>query len=300
MKVLVTARNGQLGWELERELKQARSAQETWASDIEGLFLDSAGLNITNVEQISAQFGAFQPDLVINAAAYTQVDKAESDVETAYAVNEAGVACLAEACRHAGARMIHVSTDFVFGGQQNTPFLPDDDKSPLGVYGASKLAGEQRLLEILGAQAQIVRTAWVYSKHGANFVKTMIRLMGEKDQLGVVSDQIGTPTHARGLAKSLWKLATLDIDNRQAVYHWTDLGVASWYDFAVAIQEEAVKQGLLEKMIPIKPILTADYPTPAKRPHFSVMNTSALRSRTGIEGQHWRAALADMIKELKQ
>jgi dTDP-4-dehydrorhamnose reductase len=300
MKVLVTARNGQLGWELERELNRAQTAGESWAASIECLFLGSAELDITTPDMVTEKVSSYQPDLIINAAAYTQVDRAESDIDAAYAVNDLGVGYLAEAARQVGARMIHVSTDFVFGGQQNTPFLPCDPKAPLGVYGASKLAGENRLLKILGnKRAQVVRTAWVYSEHGANFVKTMIRLMGEREQIGIVSDQIGTPTHARGLAKALWKLATLEVDADQSIYHWTDLGVASWYDFAVAIQEEATKYGLLNKAIPVKPILSAAYPTPARRPHFSVMNTSALREKTGMEGLHWRTALINMIKELK-
>ena len=293
LKVLVTAKNGQLGWEL----------SQTLPSNVDAVFFDSKELDITQAEIVFEKVKSFKPDLVINAAAYTAVDKAESDSEAAYLVNHQGAKNLALACKKIGAKLIHVSTDFVFDATKNTPYQPEDETNPLGVYGATKLAGEQAIIEILADQASIIRTAWVYSTHGNNFVKTMLRLMAEKDQLGVVADQVGTPTNAKNLAKAIWKLAILsDSDNKELgkVYHWTDLGMASWYDFAVAIQELGLEEGILKKRISVNPIKTSQYPTPAKRPAYSVLDTSLIREDLKISGSHWRQALRNMINELKK
>lgn len=296
-RILVTAKNGQLGWELNRT--QPNNLE---GASVETIFLDSKELDITDSAAVFEKVASFKPDVVINAAAYTAVDKAESDSEAAYLVNHKGAENLALACKEFGAKLIHISTDFVFDGTKNTPYLPEDTTNPLGVYGASKLAGEEAAIGILGANVSIIRTAWVYSVHGNNFVKTMIRLMAEKDQLGVVADQVGTPTNAKNLAKAIWQLAKENGSGKIAfgkVYHWTDLGTASWYDFAVAIQIIAVEKGLLEKSIPIKPIKSSQYLTPAKRPSYSVLETGALRKDLVIDGEYWRDALEDMIKELK-
>lgn len=297
MKVLVTAKNGQLGWELSRTLPTSIKG-----ISIEAIFLDSKELDITSSEMVFEKVSSFKPDLVINAAAYTAVDKAESDIDAAYLVNQKGAENLALACKEFGAKLIHISTDFVFDATKNTPYQPTDETNPLGVYGASKLAGEQAVVKTLGEDASIIRTAWVYSTHGNNFVKTMLRLMAEKDQLGVVADQVGTPTSARNLAKAIWLLAENQRSEKESLgktYHWTDLGTASWYDFAVAIQELGVEAGVLDKKIPISPIKASQYPTPAKRPAYSVLDTSLLREDLDISGSHWREALKEMINELK-
>lgn len=296
-KVLVTAKNGQLGWELKRCLP---------TDNIEALFLDSKELDITNASAVSEKINSFRPDFVINAAAYTAVDKAESDTDAAYKVNQQGPKNLAVACKAIGAKLIHVSTDFVFDATKNTPYKPEDETNPLGVYGASKLAGEIAATEILGENVSIIRTAWVYSTHGNNFVKTMLRLMAEKEQLGVVADQVGTPTNAKNLAKAIWLLVenthtdtlTSTLNTQANIYHWTDLGTASWYDFAVAIQELGLANGHLKKPIAVNPINASQYPTPAKRPAYSVLDTSALREKLNITGEHWRTALNSMLKEL--
>lgn len=300
MNVLVTAKNGQLGWELEQFFQESVRGSQDWAQGIDLQCLDSKELNITDLGSVEKVFSEFQPDVVINAAAYTAVDRAESDAESAYAVNALGVENLAKECRHRNTKLIHISTDFVFSANQNTPYQPEDSTGPLGVYGASKLAGEIIAKDILKENVCVIRTSWVYSVHGNNFVKTMIRLMGEKEQLGVVADQIGTPTSARFLANAIWQLVILfdKGEKIQPVYHWTDLGVASWYDFAVAIQELAVENQILKKSIPIKPILSEEYPTPARRPNYSVMDTSALRDVLGVPGLHWRVALSSMIREM--
>lgn len=300
MKVLVTGKNGQLGSEL----------QKTCPSNIELICFGSKDLDISNVEQVNELLISHSPDIVINAAAYTAVDKAETDVEQAYAVNKQGAANLASACKHINAKLLHISTDFVFDGTSTMPYTASDATNPLGVYGASKLAGEQAINDTLGSQATIVRTAWVYSVFGNNFVKTMLRLMSEKEQLGIVGDQVGTPTWAAGLANMLWALVAKTDDkapselhstsaNSSLILNWTDAGVASWYDFAVAIQELAVDQGLLSKAIPISAIPAASYPTPAKRPAFSVLNKAQAEELSGVKTVHWRAQLKAMLTELK-
>ncbi|MBB1442440.1 dTDP-4-dehydrorhamnose reductase [Pseudoalteromonas sp. SG43-3] len=296
MKILVTGKNGQLGSEL----------QKTCPSNVELICFGSKELDISNAEQVNELLITHSPDIVINAAAYTAVDKAETDTDTAYAVNEQGAANLANACKNIDAKLIHISTDFVFDGTSTVPYTASDATNPLGVYGASKLAGEQAINEILGSQATIVRTAWVYSVFGNNFVKTMLRLMAEKEQLGIVGDQVGTPTWAAGLANMLWALVAkasseqvLNTENTATILNWTDAGVASWYDFAVAIQELAIEQGLLTKSIPISAIPAASYPTPAKRPAFSVLNKAQAEEISGVKTVHWRAQLKAMLTELK-
>jgi dTDP-4-dehydrorhamnose reductase len=296
-RILVTAKNGQLGWEL------ARSKPE----NIEAIFFDSKELDICDPRNVSEKIASFKPDLVINAAAYTAVDKAETDSEVAFLVNDQGAKNIALACKEVGAKLIHISTDFVFDATKNTPYLPSDSTNPLGVYGASKLAGEKAVMGTLGDDASIIRTAWVYSMHGNNFVKTMLRLMAEKKQLGVVSDQVGTPTNANNLAKAIWLLAermtisAVDTFKESGnIYHWTDLGTASWYDFAVAIQELGLANGLLQKPIPICPIKANQYPTPAKRPEYSVLDTSLLREVLEVSGSHWRTALNNMLVDLSE
>lgn len=295
MKILITGKGGQLAWELE----QTHSGQH------EIIALDAQQLDITQQQQVFALMAEHQPDVVINAAAYTAVDKAETDQTTAYAVNDSGSEYLALACKEHNVRLIHVSTDFVFDGTQTTPYQTDAQPCPINVYGDSKLQGDIKIAAILGAQATIIRTAWVYSANGNNFVKTMLRLMAEKDQLGIVYDQVGTPTWAKGLAQMIWNLleqqtqniACADAEQTQ-ILHWTDAGVASWYDFAVAIQELAIEKGLLDQSIPVRPIPAAAYPTPAKRPSFSVIDKTTAEQASQTQTVHWRQQLSAMLDEL--
>ncbi|MBY5921261.1 dTDP-4-dehydrorhamnose reductase [Ferrimonas balearica] len=297
-RVLVTGSGGQLAWEL----------AQTCPENIELLCLSAKELDITDKEAVMARIQKERPDAVINAAAYTAVDRAEEEVELAYAVNEAGSEHLALACREVGAKLVHVSTDFVFDGSRNTPYQPDDKPNPLNVYGASKLAGDKKIAEVLGPDAVIIRTAWVYSTFGNNFVKTMLRLMAEKEQLGIIYDQVGTPTWARGLALLCWNLSEKLLNgglNTQVegkgecmTLHWTDAGVASWYDFAIAIQELAIEKGMLSKAIPVRPIPASAYPTPATRPSFSVIDKSLAESISGMETVHWRKQLSQMLDEV--
>jgi dTDP-4-dehydrorhamnose reductase len=230
------------------------------------------------------------PDLVLNAAAYTAVDKAESEEDAARAINAGAVAAMVAALDETGGRLVHVSTDFVFDGTSPRAYRPDDERNPLSAYGRSKAAGEVVLRPI----DLLVRTAWVYSAAGANFVRTMLRLMRERDEVRVVADQIGAPTWAPGLARTLWELAGAEASG---IFHHCDAGVASWYDFAVAIQEEALATGLLSREVQVRPIATSEFPTPARRPAFSLLDSSSTRALLGDGHTHWRVNLRRMLEE---
>lgn len=280
MKALITGAAGQLG----------RALLASAPGGIALIAADRAECDLTNGDAVRAFILAKRPDIVINAAAYTAVDKAESEEELALAINGTAVAAMASALRDIGGRLVHVSTDFVFDGSSAQAYRPQDARNPLSAYGRTKAVGE----DAAGPDALIVRTAWVYTAGGANFVRTMLRLMATRDSLGVVADQIGSPTWAPGLAATIWRL----IDSRASgIFHHCDAGTASWYDFAVAIQEEALALGLLERAVPIRPIGTADYPTPARRPAFSLLDCSATRALLGDGHTHWRTNLRAMLKE---
>jgi dTDP-4-dehydrorhamnose reductase len=282
-KIMIAGMGGQLGFELAR----------TCPDSTELVAPTEADLDITDSSSVDAYIAKVKPAVIINCAAYTAVDKAESEPEKAYAVNQQGPANLARAALAVGALLAHISTDFVFDGLQGRLCRVDDQPKPLSVYGKSKLAGENAILQS-GAEAFIVRTAWLYSSHGNNFVKTMLRLMNERDSLGVVVDQIGTPTWANSLARVIWQL----IDRRaRGLFHWSDAGVASWYDFSVAIYEEARALGLLQRKVAVRPILTSDYPLPATRPGFSVLDKTATTTLTGQQPEHWRINLRKMLQE---
>ncbi len=284
-KVLVTGARGQLGWELRRCLPP----------DVDACWTDVYELDIANSDTVDKLIDDLKPAIVINAAAYTAVDKAESERELAFRINYEGAANLAKASVRVGARFIHVSTDFVFAGK-GCVYQPNDAVTPLSNYGESKAPGEKAVLEA-NLNAVIVRTAWVYSAHGGNFVKTMLKLMAERPSISVISDQIGSPTWAAGLASFLWNVSESD-SPLTGILHYTDSGVASWYDFAVAIQEEALALGLLRQAIPINPIPSAEYPTPATRPSFSVLDKASSIALTGA-APHWRVQLRTMLKQLK-
>lgn len=293
MKTIIIGQSGQLASEL----------LATCPPDIEAKAFGRERVDITDAEAILALLAKEQPECVMNAAAYTAVDKAETDSEAAFAINRDAVSNIALACKQLDIRLLHVSTDFVFGPTsaattgEIAPLLPDAPCAPMGVYGASKYAGEQAILETLPSRSVIVRTAWVYSSFGNNFVKTMLKLMATKPELGVIYDQIGSPTWAKGLALWLWQVAKTPAVS--GVYHWTDAGVASWYDFAKAIQMLAIEKGLLNSAIVIKPLPTSGYPTPAKRPGYSVLDKTTAEAVTGIAPRYWREQLSDMLDELK-
>jgi len=286
-KVLVVGAGGQLGRELQR----------TVAADVECAAVTRTQLDIADARAVTDCLAVAAPQLIVNAAAYTAVDKAESEPEAAHRGNATGPQTLARACAERGIRLIHISTDFVFDGKSSQPYLPDAPTAPIGEYGRSKRAGEVAVENCL-PDALIVRTGWVYSSFGGNFVKTMLRLMGERDELNVVTDQVGTPTWAHGLAQAVWVAAARP--QLRGIYHWSDAGVCSWYDFAVAICEEALALGLLAKPVKIRPIPATQYPTPAQRPAYSVLDKSSSWRDFGLEGVHWRAQLRTMLADLKE
>ena len=276
MKVLIAGSAGQLG----------RALQATAPTGTELLAPPEAEFDILDAQKVRAVIADARPDLVVNAAAYTAVDRAESDADMAEAVNGTAAGDLAAAAAAVGAGFAHVSTDFVFDGRAADPIPPDAVPAPLGVYGATKLSGERKVMAAHPAPL-IVRTAWVYAAVGNNFVHTMLRLMRERPEVRVVSDQVGTPTHADSLARAIW---ALDAAGATGIHHWTDAGVASWYDFAVAIHDEALALGLLDRPVPVVPIRTSDYPTPARRPAMSVLDKGSSWAITG-PAAHWRAEL---------
>ena len=287
MKVLILGSKGQLGRVLSQSVAAGRKI----------FGLDLPELDITSPDSVRKSCESFAPDVVINAAAYTAVDKAESEPEIATRINEEGARIVAQVAGEVGARLIHISTDFVFDGEKSSPYSTEDKTNPLSVYGISKRGGELRVLDALPQSGVILRTAWLYSDSGNNFVLTMLRLLDERDEIGIVEDQIGSPTWTRSLADAIW--AFVENPKLAGVFHWTDSGVASWYDFAMAIQEEAQMLGLLDRTIPINPISTTQYPTPARRPSYSVLDKSSTSAVLSAHPPHWRVNLRAMLKKMK-
>jgi len=257
---------------------------------------DRAALDLADPDAIVAAVRGAKPDLVINAGAYTAVDLAEDQPAQAIAVNDTAVGVLAAATSKAGRRLLHLSTDFVFDGKSNRAYLPSDQANPLSVYGMSKLGGERQVLRAAGGGI-VLRTSWVYAAEGRNFVLTMLKLMREKPEIRVVCDQIGAPTSANSAASAIWGLIEANVPG--GIYHWSDLGLASWYDFAVAIQEEALLTGSLNRAIPVVPIRSAEYPTRAQRPAFSLLDIGSTRAMLEVPAHHWRHNLRCMLDELR-
>lgn len=282
MNVLLTGKNGQLGRTLNQFLTASGHKVVAW---------DKEELDLNETELICEKLSSVSYDILINTAAYTAVDKAEDDREVVFRCNCDAPAIMAAEAAQRGAGFIHFSTDFVFDGLYSRPYLEDDRTNPINVYGASKADGEVKVLAA-HENAHIFRTSWVYAEHGKNFYLTMRRLGGEKEALGVVKDQIGTPTSVHTLAKVVKHFAEHN-NLPGGIYHVSDEGVASWYDFAHAIMELS---GLNCK---VNPIPATSYPTPAKRPSFSVLNKSKVAEQTGLELPHWREALIDVINRTK-
>lgn len=283
MNILITGASGQLGSEIQIESKNF--SQHNY------FFETSKSLDITNAIKVKKYFKDNSIDCVINCAAYTAVDKAESEDELAQQVNAGGVENLILALEGKG-KFIQISTDYVFNGQNYIPYKESDDVDPIGVYGKTKLKGEKVFLDSK-IEGFIIRTSWVYSSFGNNFVKTMLRLGKDKDNLGVIFDQIGSPTYARDLARVCLYLINEDLSNKSKVYHYSNEGVVSWYDFAKNIME------LANLNCKINPIETKDYPTPAKRPNYSVMNKSKIKEDFGIEIPYWKDSLKECIFKLE-
>lgn len=289
-KILVTGANGQLGSELQQI-----------APLFPGFIFSFAGskdLPVDDAVAVQQYFNEHRPDYCINCAAYTAVDKAESEPEKAMRINGDAVGYLAKACTAAGARLFHISSDYVFDGTARSPLKETDPTGPLGVYGLSKLRGEELALQ-LAPGAVILRTSWVYSAYGHNFVKTMLRLMAEREAINVVNDQLGAPTYAADLAKTILEIIR-SIENGSVsgdpggIYHYANEGVISWFDFAVAIKE------LTNSKCTVNPIPTTGYPTPAKRPAYSVFDMGKIQSRFGIRPIPWRDSLQACLLQIQQ
>lgn len=285
MKVLVTGSGGQLG----------RTLLANPPSELQMVGVDQPQADFTDNEQVRAVVRQQNPDVIINTAAYTAVDLAESEEPLATSINVDGVSNLALAALETGSRLIHLSTDFVFDGNATTPYATDAAANPASVYGRTKYAGEQRVREIMADNSVIIRTAWLYSAFGGNFVNSMLQLMTERDEISVVDDQVGSPTWAGSLAGAIF--AFVAKPDLSGTYHWTDSGQASWYEFACAIQDEAFELGQIDKMIGIRPISSAEYPVPARRPAYSVLDCSETEQLLDIKATPWRESLCAMLRE---
>lgn len=283
-KILVTGANGQLGSEIK--------VLAHHYPDFDFVFTDIADFPLDKTEEIIANFKLVQPDIVINCAAYTAVDKAEQDQVTADAINHLAIGTLADLCHQSGAKLVHVSTDYVFDGSSPVAYKEDDIPNPQSVYGLTKLAGEIACSQKC-PESIIIRTAWVYSEFGNNFVKTMLRLMTERDSLGVVNDQIGSPTYAADLAQVI--LTILHSNKWEpGIYHYSNEGEISWFDFALDIKEIA------QKSCEVKGIPASSYPTPAERPAYSLLDKAKIKAVYGIEPIDYKTSLKKMMARLEK
>ena len=283
MNILVTGANGQLGNEM--QVLARENLQHTY------FFTDVQELDICDEQAVYAYVSEHKIDIIVNCAAYTAVDKAEDNVELCDKLNNIAPGYLARAAQANGAAMIQVSSDYVFDGTAHIPYTEEEPTCPASVYGSTKLAGEQNVMDHC-EKAMVIRTAWLYSIYGNNFVKTMIRLGQERDSLGVIFDQIGTPTYANDLAQAIF--AAINKGVVRGIYHFSDEGVCSWYDFTIAIHRLA---GIAS--CKVKPLHTADYPAKAPRPHYSVLDKTKIKDTFGIEIPHWEESLKRCINQLR-
>ena len=284
MKILITGSYGQLGSELRQILQQY--------ADIQAFFTDVDTLDICNCDEVMRFFAENQPDFVINCAAYTAVDKAENDVDLCYKINCYAVENLALAAKKIGAKIIHISTDYVFDGTSSVPYKEDATVCPKSVYGKSKAEGEKKLMENNPQNSIIIRTSWLYSVFGNNFVKTMLRLGKEREQISVVCDQIGTPTNAADLAEAIVKIILAN-NFVSGVYHFSNEGVCSWYDFTKAIFE------IKNISCDVLPIESSQYPVPAPRPYYSVLNKSKIKTVFNLKIPYWKESLKNVLSNVK-
>jgi dTDP-4-dehydrorhamnose reductase len=287
VKVLITGASGQVG----------RALLQSAPVEIESRAFTHQELDISDEGCVREAVAAWQPALIINAAAYTAVDKAESEPELAAAINVEGPRHLAQAaCSIPGCRLLHISTDYVFDGRATEGYRPSDPTNPLSVYGRTKLSGERAVLEVLRERAVVLRTAWVYAAQGKNFLLTMLRLMSERGAVRVVADQYGAPTAAASIARALWVISLRP--DVHGILHWTDAGRASWYEFAQAIAEEGRAGGLLPDPVQVTPITSAEYPTAAPRPAYSVLDSAASIVQLGMTPTPWRVNLRATLNQL--
>jgi dTDP-4-dehydrorhamnose reductase len=291
VKVLLTGAAGQLGHALRQQLPAGIELIATSRSGGDGL----VPLDLADAEACRAAVREHRPHWVLNGGAYTAVDKAENEPELAFAVNGGAPRAFAEALLDPDGRLLQVSTDFVFNGRQGSPYRPEQPRDPLGAYGASKAAGEAAVEQLLGATGGgvILRTSWVIGPVGRNFALTMLRLHGEKAEINVVADQVGCPTSTTTLAQACWRVITANV--QEPVLHWSDAGAASWFDVAVAVGELGLELGLLENAAQVNPITTAQYPTPAQRPSYSLLDCSSSRESLNLPPTPWRQAIRTFL-----
>jgi len=280
LNVLVTGSNGQLGSEIEELSKEYK---------YNFYFTDRTTLDISNPHAITEFIISNNTNTIINCAAYTAVDKAESDAEMADTINHLAVKHLAEISKEKNIQLIHISTDYVFNGKNHMPYIETDETNPNGVYGKTKLDGEKAMIEINPKNSIIIRTSWVYSSYGANFVKTMLRLGKEKESLGVIFDQVGTPTYARDLAQAMLEIIPKISSDKVEIYNYSNEGVLSWYDFAKEIMQMA------KLNCEINPIETKEYPTPAQRPHYSLLNKSKIKKAFNLTIPYYKDSLNECL-----
>ena len=289
MKILLTGTGGQLG----------QALRESKPDALELIATTRQELDLSDTEACGLAVQKYQPDWVLNAGAYTAVDRAESEPALAHAINAGAPEAFAEELDRQGGRLLQVSTDFVFDGQQGSPYQVDQPTTPLAVYGQSKAAGEQAIQRIFGRnnpQGVILRTSWVVGPVGRNFALTMLRLHNEREQLGVVADQVGCPSSTLNLAAACWKTILIGSElTLPPILHWSDAGAASWYDVAVAIGELGHSLGLVDAPAKVNSITTADYPTPASRPNYSLLDCTTTRAALQLDGQHWQEALKQLL-----
>lgn len=287
-KLLLTGANGQLG----------STFTQHWAAGslvdrFDLVTVDVDELDLCKQQDVHSYLDSTQPGVIVNAAAYTAVDGAESERDLAFEINAQAVAYLASWCAEHGRILVQLSTDFVFDGTATEPYSPEAPTAPLSVYGTSKQAGEMQVQSLLGDRGIIVRTSWLYSEYGNNFVKTMLRLMREKDELGIVGDQIGSPTSTHSLVRFLYALLSSQVQPN--ICHWTDGGSVSWFEFAQAIQEAGLHCGLLQDKIPLNQLTTAEYPTAAARPAYSVLDCNSSMTAVQISPTDWREELNKVV-----
>jgi dTDP-4-dehydrorhamnose reductase len=286
MKALIVGAGGLVG----------RALATSAPADVEMIALDRAALDITDSAAVHATVTAHRPDAVINCAGHIAVDRVEAEKELAWAINANGPRYLAEALKPGNGRLVHISTNYVFSGNAATPYGVDAETSPVNYYGVSKRAGELAVLDVLGDRAAVVRTSWVYGLTGRSFFNSILKALREKRLATVVDDQIGTPTSAPVFARVLWKIAA---DPKIAgMLHWTDEGVASWYDFAQAIAEDAIACGLAPPTAEVRPIVTAQYPTAVPRPMYGVLDKRSTVAAVGVVPRYWRTELRALMAEL--
>ena len=288
MRVLVFGQDGQLG----------KTLKDLQPKEMKVFYSGRSDLDLSNQKKLEAYLNSLKPQIVLNASAYTSVDGAETEIDLAHTINCEAPATMAKYVKSENAKILHISTDYVFDGCKRTAYLPDDEKNPKSEYGKSKLAGETALLKYAQKNSMIIRTSWLFSEYGSNFVKTMLDLMSKRTEISVVSDQTGSPTYARALAEAVWLILT---GNRfkPGIYHWTNSGKTTWFDFANLIKKLGARKGLISRPAAILPVSSQDFKTKAVRPVFSVLDSQSLIELIDHQPSNWEASLEEMLERLR-